>query len=312
MAKAKTEAATAPAAAPAPAALAQATALAKIDPRAGLTVADGATNYTIVSLGTMGGDMAEAMRDNLGGTQLSAFDFERMKVPAGGGLAWQSIDGDTGKVAVETAVEGIIVAWNDQKAYWAQGLDEQGATQGPPQCFSLDTVKGIGNPGVACAGCPFNRFGSAKGGKGKGKACKDWRAVFFVREGDVLPRLLPVPPTSIKPMKQYFIRLAARGVPYWRAVTRFTLAPAKNSAGVAYAQIVPELVGIVPDEIAGNVRQYHQTIKGQLSKASIPARAEDFAAGEAGEVIDPSTGEVIEGGEPAAPAGNVDRAAAVV
>jgi hypothetical protein len=241
-----------------------------------------ADNYAIVAMANEGGgDVREALMENLGGSSLSAFDFQRVKVPAGGALAWSILNGDTGEETAETVFEGIIVAWNDQKAYWKVGLDAVGAVAGPPDCFSTDTVQGHGDPGVLCAHCPYNKFGTAKDGKARGKACKDVRLLFVCRPGDILPELVPAPPTSIKSVKAYFLRLAGRGIPYWRAVTRFKLVPDKNSAGTKYSKISLELVGIVDDAAMPAVKDYSATIRQMLGKATVQVRAADVAPSEA-------------------------------
>lgn len=311
MATKKEQAATTPATTPppAPAALAQATALVRTG--VSLPQASAVNDYALVAMiNNSGGDLAEAMQENLGGASLGTFDFERIKVPSGKSIAWQYVDADTGKPKITETIEGIVVAWNDQKAYWKQSLDEQGAVSGPPQCFSVDTVRGIGDPGVACETCKFNKFGSAKNDTGRGKACKDWRAIFVIRPGDILPILIPIPPTSIKNVKQYFINLAGRGIPYYRAVTQFNLSLDKNANGIEYAKVVCTAAGVVPDNLFAGIKGFHKQIKQQLSKAVVNPTADDLGSGErqtnSTESFDPVTGEVISNSDTG------DRSSAVV
>jgi hypothetical protein len=240
-------------------------------------------DYAIVMMATgakeQGLDVRGALAENIGGGSLSAFDFQRIRVPAGGGLAWEVMNADTGEVEVATEFEGIIVNWKDQKAYWRQGLDEAGAVQGPPNCFSPDTIHGIGDPGIPCATCKFNQFGTAKGGAGRGKACKDVRLLFVCRPGDVLPELLPVPPTSLKAIRDYMLKLAAKGVRYHSAVTRFKLTPDKNGAGIKYSKIEFALAGVVNNEAMPVVREYADVVKAMLGNAQVPLKAEDVTGG---------------------------------
>lgn len=235
------------------------------------------SSYAIVQIAEAGGgDVQTALAENLGGSSLSAFDFQRIRVPAGGGMAWEVMDAETGAVDATTSFEGVIVSWNDQKAFWKRGLDEAGAVQGPPDCFSLDCVQGKGDPGILCASCPNNNFGTAKGGTARGKACKDVRLLFVCRPGDVLPELVPVPPTSLKGVKSYFLRLAARGIPYWKAVTRFKLVKDKNGAGISYAKIDLECAGVIGGADVVPVREYSETIRRMLGKATVQVRPGDL------------------------------------
>ena len=57
-------------------------------------------------------------------------------------------------------VEGIIVGWRPARIYWKKGLNEGGGKL-PPDCTSIDGFIGIGDPGGACATCPFSKFGSS-------------------------------------------------------------------------------------------------------------------------------------------------------
>ncbi len=119
-------------------------------------------------------------------------------------------------------------------------------------------VRGIGEPGGACDDCPLNEFGSGK--NDTGKACKEKRLLFMVRESDLMPIVVGAPPGSLKAIKQYLMRLR---VPYWQAVTSLKLQKTKNSAGINYAEIVPRLVGTLPPESRDRIKAYAEN----LSKA---------------------------------------------
>jgi hypothetical protein len=56
-------------------------------------------NYAIMQMaaGAGSGGIRQAMEENLGGSALSAFDFQRIRVPAGGGLIWEMVDPETGE-----------------------------------------------------------------------------------------------------------------------------------------------------------------------------------------------------------------------
>lgn len=187
------------------------------------------------------GEVAEIIRENVGGGGIGQFDLDRVKVPAGGATVWSvpTLDGD------EPAKEllGVIVHAQDQRAYWAQRLG-QGGGGAPPDCSSLDMFTGIGNPGGACVTCPFAQFGSAvrdDGSEGRGQACKAVKVLYVLLPHAVLPVVVPVPPSSLKNLKSYLLRLASQAIPYHRVITRLKLQKTKNPDGIDYAQIIPEM-----------------------------------------------------------------------
>jgi hypothetical protein len=67
-----------------------------------------------------------------------------------------------------------------------------------------------GNPNGTCKGCPMAEFGSST--KGAGTACKEQRMIFFLMEGKILPMLLIVPPTSLKPHRTFGVALIGERV----------------------------------------------------------------------------------------------------
>ncbi len=51
----------------------------------------------------------------------------------------------------------------------------------------------------------MNAYGSAKDG-GRGKACKNMRHLYLLRSGEYMPLLVSLPPTSIRPFKEFLNR----------------------------------------------------------------------------------------------------------
>ena len=51
----------------------------------------------------------------------------------------------------------------------------------------------------------MNAYGSARDG-GRGKACKNMRDIYLLRSGEYMPLLISLPPTSIKPFKEFLNR----------------------------------------------------------------------------------------------------------
>lgn len=193
-------------------------------------------------------DFREAVVENMGDGGMSASDLMKIKVPSGGGRAWD-INGD-----VEKELRGVIVYHSSPNAFWAQAFDGQ---NNPPDCFSADGHIGVGNPGGDCATCPMNQFGSDGG---KGKACKNMKRLYILMEGAMLPVVLNVPPTSLKAYKQYTVGLTTRALPYWGVQTHMTLKKAVSGTGIEYSEIEFSCGPIVPKEQKEALKGYRDAI----------------------------------------------------
>jgi hypothetical protein len=217
--------------------------------------------------------VAQALRENLDGEQVGPNDLDRIKIPAGGGTFWSipTIDGET----EAKDFNGIIVAFRTVRSFWRSEFTGEGV---PPDCFSDDGIVGHGDPGVQCAACPFNQWGSAEKNTG-GKACKERRLVFVLREGDFLPVVVALPPASIAPFKKYLMRLASQGVMYYGAVTRFSLEKDKNSGGITFSKAALSVAEKLDTEATDGIRQYAESIKPLL------ARVRDEEAGAVDAVV---------------------------
>lgn len=189
------------------------------------------------------------IQDNLGGGALTPFDLDKIRVPAGGGLSWEIPTLEGPQSAKE--ITGIIVFHRPPRAYWR---DKYSGAGSPPDCKSNDGISGEGDPGGACRQCPLAQFGSGlddKGEKTDGQACKAMKFLFMFREGDLLPVLVVLPPTSVKPIERYFLRLTSNGIPFYGVVTRLTLEATKNKNGIKYSRVVASMVGkLSPEQIA--------------------------------------------------------------
>jgi hypothetical protein len=198
----------------------------------------------------LAGDVSAAIAENLGGEDIGPSDLTRIKVPAGGGQNW-TIPGIDGTDESLPALEGIIVHVERRRAFWPDPTPSGEF----PACVSADWLRGEGEPGGECADCPYNQWGSAQkpdGGAGRGKACKQMRLVFLLREGQVLPEVVIVSPGSLQPVKNYLLKLAPLKI--CDVVTRLELVQTKNKDGIAYSQIKPVRVAQLDPASAAKAR----------------------------------------------------------
>lgn len=205
-------------------------------------------------------NLIEALRENLGPNgSADKLDLPRLRVPAGGGLAWTvpTIEGPKPR----EYVEGVIISWSPVRAYWPQAIGDGGGNA-PPDCSSSDGQIGIGTPGGACETCSFNQFGSkdAGGGTSNAKACREARGMLVLPQGELMPFYLPAPTMSIKTIKDYFMRLTSQGKPYHAVVTRFNLGQAQNKGGIVYSQIEPQWVRDLEDDERTALRAYRDAV----------------------------------------------------
>jgi hypothetical protein len=208
-----------------------------------------------------------AIAENVGVGGITEFDFDRIKIPSGGALSFNvtTLAGET----AEKTITGVIVIHRDARAYWKKSLDEGGGSQ-PPDCHSDDGLAGIGEPGGDCSKCPLARFGSdAK--QGRGQACKSIRQLFLLRGDSLLPVVLALPPTSLKAARQYMLRLAGQGVPYWAVATKIGLESAQNAGGIKYAKATFEFAGMLSPEQRAKAKEYSDMLKPLVSKVVVDA-----------------------------------------
>ena len=136
------------------------------------------------NLMTISGDMAEAVAEEMDG--LGALSFDRVKIPAGGGIAFELPGEDEDNPESSPAIVGVILDHHPVNAYWAEKFSGGNAQ---PDCSSFDGKKGVfrGTGEIRdCAACPYNQFGS----DGRGKACKNVHRLYILQEGNPVPIIL--------------------------------------------------------------------------------------------------------------------------
>lgn len=223
--------------------------------------------------------LEDAMADDCQGLE---FSFDRVKIPAGGGTAFEipSADGDEPEMARE--LSGVVV-YNHPS--YAMYRSKYTGGNNPPDCGSFDGVTGIGTPGGKCALCPYNKFGS---GEGQGKLCKNKRMIYILREGEMFPLVLSLPTGSLKSFTNYVKSQLTRGRKLSKVVTRITLKKATNSSGIAYSQAVFSFDrALSPDECSA-IAEVTDMVKAYVANLTPASIVEDELP------FDSETGEVIE------------------
>ena len=156
--------------------------------------------------------------------------FERIKMPSGGTTLFKMTGDDTDEPSFVKEFSAVILYHHPIRAYFKTKFT--GATN-PPDCGSLDAVKGYGEPGGDCRNCIYNDFNTGENGA---KACKERQRLYLLREGEIFPMLLSLPTGSLKDFSRYLMRLLTKGIKSSEVVTKFSLTTATNKGGIVYAK----------------------------------------------------------------------------
>lgn len=226
------------------------------------TMMENKTSFQIPQL--LDGDdfTSEDLADDMEGLRLS---FTRIKIPGGGHLQFEIPSGNPDVPDYAPYLEGVILYSHNSNAYWPEGSeydDDQ-----PPLCQSFDGKVGYGEPGGTCADCVLNQFGSD--GNNKGKACKNMRMLYLLRSGEYMPLLISLPPTSIKPFKEFLNRAFV----YRRRATYGSLVQIslkkENNGSNDYSVATFRLVRDFQGEELSQIRAYANGFKEQIKLINI-------------------------------------------
>ncbi len=221
-------------------------------------------------------NLAETMTSELSGMDVS---FDRVTIPAAGGTAFELPGELPGETEAAKEFTGVILYHHPMFTYYRERFT---GGNNAPDCGSYDGVTGTGNPGGSCAHCPLNQFGSGENG---GKACKNKRRIYILREGELIPILLTLPSGSMRDFSVYVKRLLAKGKKSSSVVTKFSLQKATNANGIVYskAQFAVDRA-LTPEEMP-----YIASMAEQVKSFATRVNYDEASA----EMIDPETGEVL-------------------
>ena len=221
-------------------------------------------------------NLAEALASEMSGMDIN---FERISVPAAGGQAFEVPGEMPGETAMVKEFSGVILCHHPMFSYYRERFN---GGNNPPDCGSYDGVTGVGDPGGVCARCPLNVYGSGENG---GKACKNKRRVYVLRKGELIPVLLTLPTGSIKEFTVYIQQLLAKGNRSYSVVTKFSLAKATNAKGITYSKVLFTAVSKLSQEELPYVKAMSEQVNKYAARVGYD---------NAGEYVDPVTGEVYD------------------
>ena len=229
-------------------------------------------------------NLADAIMSEMSGMSIS---FDRVSVPAAGGLAFELPGELPGETDMAKEFKGVILFHHPMFTYYREGYT---GGNNPPDCGSYDGVYGVGDPGGRCDKCPLNQFGSDPSG---GKACKNKRRLYILREGELIPILLTLPVGSMREFGNYIKRLLAKGKRPSGVVTRFSLKKANNAGGIAYSQAQFAVARVLTPEEIPYINAMAEQVKGFAAGVAYDTEAEGPLPQPGNEEVNPFTGEIV-------------------
>ena len=213
----------------------------------------------------------------------SGIQCRMIKIPAGGGLAYEVQGDDDDDVEYMKEISGVIVFTHRMNGYWPNSYGSGEGEDKIPLCSSMDGKTGLCRDSGevrSCESCPMNQFGSATDAKGeasRGKACKNMRRLYMMLDKDPNFYLLTVPPTSIKEVNRQLAKImGSKGIPYTGLIVSLKLEKAVNAGGIAYSKVVIEKKGLLPAPVANTAKEMRREIKAQYQNMAITM--DDYAA----------------------------------
>lgn len=199
-------------------------------------------------------------------------DAKHIKIPSGGGKAFEVETDDPDDPEIMKEVTGVIIFTHRMNAYWAQKFGEAGEDGNinkSPDCSSMDGKQGINRETGeirTCDTCPYNQFGS----DGKGKACKNMRRLYIMMNNRPDIYLLTVPPTSIKDVNKALKKIMGQQhIPYSRMIVTFKLNVVENADKIKYSKVTLEKTGLLPEALYKTTAELRKAMKQSYESVAI-------------------------------------------
>ena len=211
----------------------------------------------------------EAFATNIASGSITEFDLPRIK-PVNGEALWKipTLEGHQ----TAPTIEGVIVFARDTRAYYpGKEIKNQ-----PPDCSSLDGITGVAKAGVnlggECKKCPMAQWDSAQ--DSGAQACKQSKQLFMLRGNSMFLEVVSLPPTSLKAVRQFFLKLVTQGVQYHQCIVRIDLVEAKNAQQQTYGKADMKFVRRLSADEAARAADFSALAESIAARVDVTAAAE--------------------------------------
>ncbi len=184
--------------------------------------------------------------------------FDRIKVPSGGGLAFEVPGENPDEPDLQKEFDAVILLHHPVLSYYKEKFT--GGNEAP-DCSSMDGICGVERETgeiKQCKDCPMNVFGSGENG---GKACKVKRRIFILRAGEAFPTILTLPTASIGDFSKYIMRLLSKGKKSNQVVTKFSLKKDSNKTGITFSKVVLSVARDLNESELENISKMTEQVK---------------------------------------------------
>lgn len=227
----------------------------------------------------------EILREHLSGNEINEFDLGRVKVPAGGATSWEvpTLGGSDSR----KSVDGVVVFFKNSRSFWEKPYE--GGNE-PPDCSSNNAEHAVkANDEVEipasrdeegfylCDTCAYSEWGSSKAG-GRGQACKLTRQLFILTPEKLLPLVVSLPPTSLRPASSYFLSLADHMIDYKAVVTQILLEKVSGDGVPDYSRALFKVGPQLSPEDQEKVAAYAAALQPHFNRVRVADREEAGAA----------------------------------
>ena len=188
--------------------------------------------------------------------------FDRIKVPSGGGLAFEVPGENPDEPDLQKEFSAVILYHHPILSYYKEKYT--GGSEAP-DCSSMDGINGVDRESgelKSCKDCPLNQFGTGENG---GKACKTKRRIFILRAGEAFPTLLTLPTASISDYSKYIMRLLSKGKKSNQVVTKFGLKKDSNKTGITFSKVTLAYERDLTENELVNVKGMSEQVKAMAS-----------------------------------------------
>jgi hypothetical protein len=181
-------------------------------------------------------NFADLVETNLGAT--GKIEFPRLKILHAGACSFElptDLEGNTKQIK---EIDAVMLFQQRIRGYWGSAY---GGGRKLPDCSSVDCITGIDRTEgetvkTFCKSCPRSQYGSDPKG-GRGQACKEMRRIFIRIENDYVPTVLSVPPTSLKNIDNFLVKLVSKGIKYTDIRIKLKVEDATNEKGIRYTRL---------------------------------------------------------------------------
>lgn len=218
----------------------------------------------VAEYGKVDTNLAGAIAEEMDGLNII---FDRIKIPAGGGIAYEIPGDDADNPDTVKEFKAVILYHHPVHQFYQ---DKYTGGNNPPDCGSMDGHYGIDaetGERIDCRECPNNRFGSGENGA---KACKQKRRLYILRPGETLPVILSLPTGSLGEFSKFVMRQLSKGRKTNSIVTKFSLKKAQNNSGINYSQAVLTMDRLLNAEEIAAVEKMGEQVKAIAGRVAEP------------------------------------------